>query len=261
MREVLVSIFLSLFLAGCTQALPGPETQASRWRPRPGTLWQWQLQGKLDTSFKVDAYDLDLFDTSAVTIAELHNRGAKVICYFSAGSYEAWRPDAAKIPKAARGKKMQGWNELWLDVRSTEVKAVMRARLALASKKGCDAVEPDNVDGYSHKTGFALTASDSLRDSTFLAREAHAGGLSVVLKNNLGQVKALEPYFDFAINEECRARNECAKLRPFIEARKAVLGVEYDLHPKKVCRRVNAANMDFLKKRRGLDAYRFTCRS
>ncbi len=260
MREVLMGIFFTLFLTSCTQALLNRESQAIRWRPKPGTSWQWQLQGKLDTSFKVDAYDLDLFDTSAATIAKLHNRGTKVICYFSAGSYEAWRPDAAKIPKAARGKKLQGWDESWLDVRSKGVKAVMRARLALASKKGCDAVEPDNVDGYSHKTGFALTASDSLRYSMFLAREAHARGLSVALKNNLEQVKVLEPYFDFAINEECHAWRECAKLQPFIKARKAVLGVEYNLNPKKFCQRANAADMDFLKKRPSLDAYRVACR-
>lgn len=256
-----MSIFLSLSLAGCTQAALNPESQASRWRPKPGTSWQWQLQGKLDTSFEVDAYDLDLFDTSAATIAKLHKRGTKVICYFSAGSYEAWRPDAAKIPKAARGRKMQGWNELWLDVRSTEVKAVMRARLALADKKGCDAVEPDNIDGYMHNSGFALTVGDSLRYSRFLAREAHGRGLSIALKNNLEQAKVLEPYFDFAINEECHAWNECVKLQPFIKARKAVLGVEYDLDPKKFCGRANAANMDFLKKRRSLNAYRFACRS
>lgn len=44
--------------------------------PTPGTSSQWQLSGTgaLDTSFDVDAYDIDLFETNQATIDLLKRR-------------------------------------------------------------------------------------------------------------------------------------------------------------------------------------------
>lgn len=237
------------------------EQVPARWQPVPGTNWQWQLQGNLDLSLAVDVYDIDLFDTPAGTIAALQAEGKRVICYFSAGSFEPWRSDAAGFPEAVKGKKMDGWDELWLDIRNLEALApVMRARLELAAQKGCDAVEPDNVDAYANDSGFPLTAADQLAYNRFLAAEAHAYGLAVGLKNDLDQVKVLEPYFDFAVNEECFKYSECELLTPFVEAGKAVFGAEYGVSTRKFCPVTNALNLDFIKKRYSLDAYREACR-
>ena len=79
----------------------------------------------------------------------------------------------------------------------------------LCRQRGFDGVEADNVDGYSNATGFPLTAADQLAYNRFLARAAHARGLSIGLKNDLAQVAELEPDFDFAVNEECFAFSEC----------------------------------------------------
>ena len=68
----------------------------------------------------------------------------------------------------------------------------------------------------------------------FLANQAHRRGLSAVLKNDLGQIKALLPYFDFALNEQCHQYDECGRLRPFVNAGKAVFGVEYKLDKPRV---------------------------
>ena len=74
-----------------------------------------------------------------------------MICYFSAGSYEAWRDDASQFPASALGDTLDGWeDERWLDIRDQGVLAIMETRIALASEKGCDAVEPDNVDNYTN---------------------------------------------------------------------------------------------------------------
>src|SRR4030067_2529778 len=67
-------------------------SQADIWRPAPGTTWQWQLTGTIDTPFDVQMYDIDLFDTPQSTIELLHTDGRSAICYFSAGSWEEWRP-------------------------------------------------------------------------------------------------------------------------------------------------------------------------
>ena len=45
------------------------------WRPAPGTSWQWQLTGAIDTSIDVEMYDIDLFDTPTATIDAAARRG------------------------------------------------------------------------------------------------------------------------------------------------------------------------------------------
>jgi hypothetical protein len=213
------------------------------WKPTPGTTWHWQLQGAISTSVPAQVYDIDLFSSSAALIADLHSKGKKVICYFSAGTRENWRPDASKFPSGSYGKAVEGWaGENWVDTNSVDVRNVMKARLDQAVTKKCDGVEPDNVDGFEpedsdhpvSKTGFMLTAATQITYNTFLATEAHKRGLSVGLKNDVGQVKALEPSFDWALNESCLewgepgvAIGECGNLKPFITANKAVFHAEY----------------------------------
>jgi hypothetical protein len=71
------------------------------------------------------------------------------------------------------------------------------------------AVEPDNVDGYANASGFLLTAAHQLAYNRFLPAAAHARDRSIGLKNDLAQVAALKPSFDFAINEQCCQYKEC----------------------------------------------------
>lgn len=209
---------------GSTDADPQPDW----YKPGVTTTWQWQLTGTLNTSYDVDVYDIDLFETSATTIQALQTAGRHVICYFSAGSSEDWRPDFGDFLPADMGNNLDGWpGERWLDVRSTNVQAIMLARMDLAAQKGCDGVEPDNVDGYTNNTGFPLTAADQLAYNQFLADSAHAQGLSVGLKNDVEQVASLVTYFDFSVNEECHTYNECDALQPFLDAGKPVFNAEY----------------------------------
>ena len=91
---------------------------------------------------------------------------------------------------------MDGWaDEQWLDISNEELASVMRARLDLATQKGCDGVEPDNMDGYTNNTGFSLSAIDQLAYNKFIANEARKRGLSVGLKNDLDQIIELENNF------------------------------------------------------------------
>src|SRR3989442_1480098 len=76
------------------------------WVPPPRTSWQWQLTGTVDETVAVQMIDIDLFDSSAALISRLKASGKKVICYFSAGSYENWRPDASQFPSAVLGNPM-----------------------------------------------------------------------------------------------------------------------------------------------------------
>ena len=103
----------------------------------------------------------------------------------------------------------------------------MAARLDRAVSRGCDGVEPDNVDGYANRNGLGLAAADQLSFNRFLATEAHRRGLAVGLKNDLDQIPALVDSFDFAVNEQCAQYRECVALRPFVAAGKPVFNAEY----------------------------------
>ena len=176
--------------------------------------------------------------------------------------WEDWRPDADQFPSSVLGNDLDGWpGEKWLDIRQLDALGpLMAARLDLAAQKGCDGVEPDNVEGYANDSGFPLTGEDQLAYNRWLVEQAHARGLSVGLKNDLEQIPDLLAYYDWALNEQCFQYEECQLLLPFVQANKAVFGVEYELEPADFCTQANAMNFDFLKKHRELDAWRLTCR-
>ena len=162
-------------------------------------------------------------------VRELHARGKKVICYIDVGVYEDYRPDAYKFPREVIGKADSGWNgSYWLDIRRTDVLGpIMLARMKMCKDKGYDAIEPDEIDGYSNDSGFPLTYQDQLNYNRYIASLAHSIGMSIGLKGDIEQVKDLVGDFDWTLNEECAQYNECSLLKPFSNAGKAVIQVEY----------------------------------
>jgi hypothetical protein len=257
---VIASTAMALFAAPAA-ALPDPEPCDGCWQPALRTSWQWQLQGKVDQSIHAHAFDVDMFDTPAATVESLHRKGRVVVCYVDAGTWENWRPDAGEFPDAVKGKS-NGWpGERWLDIGALEdLGPILKARVAKCAAKGFDAVEFDNVDGYANSTGFPLSGRDQLRFDAWLANLAHRHGLSVALKNDLGQVGKLLPYFDFALDEQCFQYQECFKLKPFVHAGKAVFEVEYRLDPPRFCPKANDLNFNSMKKHLSLKAWRHPCR-
>lgn len=214
--------------AGHMDADIGPITQGDWYRPDVPTTWQWQLMGSLNTTYAVDVYDIDLFDTPTETIEQLQNEGHYVICYFSAGSSENWRDDYSRFDTEDMGKQLDEWDgENWLDIRSPNVLDIMRDRLDMAVQKGCNGVEPDNMDGFANDTGFNLLSVDQLYYNRQIANSAHERDLTVGLKNDGDQAEELVDYFDFSLNEECHAYEECGQLQPFIDAGKPIFNAEY----------------------------------
>ncbi len=133
------------------------------WQPGVGLPWQIVLGARLRIDAgspsvvpDVAAFDIDLFENTdqlqtRTTIDALHRIGKKVICYFSAGTYEPWRPDANRFAAADKGNALadKHWaDELWLDTASKNVRSIMSTRIAAAARLGCDAIDPDNTDGY-----------------------------------------------------------------------------------------------------------------
>lgn len=230
------------------------------WAPAVGVDWQWQLSGEIDTTQDAEVYELDGFDTPESTVQLLHQRGIGVICYISVGSYEPWRPDADMFPDAVVGEALEGWpDERWLDIRQLDILTpIISARFEMCAAKGFDAVEADNVDGYQNRTGFPVTAEDQLAFNTMVAELAHSHGLGVALKNDVEQATLLEPYFDFAVNEECLQTGECHLLRAFVAANKAVLHAEYEGSIEQICQD-SPDGFSTIRKEWDLGAWRETC--
>ncbi len=245
-----------------------PITDGEWYKPLVSTSWQWQISGVVNPDYQVDLYDIDLFDSSAELINTLKTSGKRVICYFSAGTYENFREDKDQFDAEVRGNVLDDWpDEQWVDIRSHNVAEIMRERLNMAVQKGCDGVEPDNMTAYSNDTGFDLTARDQLAFNKFIANEAHKRGLSVGLKNDLEQIPELVDYYDFGVNEQCHQYDECETLEPFIQAGKPVLNAEYlqqyvdDVDERQtLCDMANNAQLSTLILPLDLDdSFRFSC--
>jgi hypothetical protein len=135
----------------------------------------------------------------------------------------------------------------------------MRARLDRCAAKGFDAVELDNVDAYRNRSGFPLTKADQVAYDTWLAKAARARGLEPGLKNALGLVPVLVDHFAWALNEQCVQYHECGRYQPFVDAGKAVFGLEYSVGVARMCRVAARVGIWAQKKKLSLSAWHRTC--
>ena len=241
----------------------------SFWKPANGTSWQIVLPYALnDTSPDVQVFDIDLFMNNASAVNSLHAENRKVICYFSAGSFENWRPDAGNFSTSDYGKPLDGWpGEWWLNTNLTSVRNIMLARLDLAVTKGCDGVDPDNVDAYDNDNGLGLTQIDAISYLDFLASAAHNRSLSIGLKNGGAILPHVIEKMQWSVNEQCVQYSECDLFRPFITAGKPVFHIEYPnsaphvstTQKNNVCNNTSAEGFSTLLKDMDLDDWYEAC--
>jgi hypothetical protein len=104
-----------------------------------------------------------------------------------------------------------------------------------------------------------LTPASLDKYKSIAAKLAHARGLAIGLKNDLEQVSALQPSFDFAVNEECYAYDECSVLKAFINAGKPVFHVEYEVSTSEFCPTTTKLGFSSMLKDLDLDASRTPC--
>lgn len=195
-----------------------PPSVASNGEPM---TWDWQLSDANSSLVLRDAdmIDIDGFDNTAATVAQIHARTAptlpseRAICYLDMGGWEEYRPDASSWPAAAVGKTIAGWpQERWVDVRQlSSLEPVIDSRLQMCAAKGFDGVEIDDIDGWTQaaQTGFPLTAGDAQAWLAYMANEAHSLGMFVLWKNDPYLASWATHYFDGAISEQCYQYTEC----------------------------------------------------
>ncbi|KAJ3489146.1 hypothetical protein NLG97_g6058 [Lecanicillium saksenae] len=233
MMKKLVLVGTAAALAGSTQAA-AVAAAPDVWQPPVGEAWQIVIRAPLDMSRKLEPdvaiWDIDLFDNPASTIKQLHDGGSKVICYFSAGSFEKWRPDNTSFPEEDIGNPLEDWEKEWyVNVRSQAIRDVMVNRIQLAKDKGCDAIDPDNVDLYDADNGFEIKPEEAAEYLNFLAKAASDRGMSTGLKNAPGIVSSVIDNTHFVVNEECANPDNanCADYKPYIAADKPVFQIQY----------------------------------
>jgi hypothetical protein len=217
-------------------------------------------------------WDTDLFQDSnrpaariptgrSPVVAALHRSGKYSICYVEVGAYQTGFPDdanfaAADYGHAAHRYEMQGYpNEWWFNIAgfrdyraghpsslrgaAVDIAAGLDRRFGWCRLEGQDAVEPDDLDGYTNRGdtgvpggGWHLTRSDSAGFERWLAYDAHTHGLAVFQKNDPANAAVNFKRFDGMIIEECNHyRDPCAgpggDATPYLRAGKPVLNAEY----------------------------------
>eukprot|EP00475_Leptophrys_vorax_P043698 TRINITY_DN8498_c0_g4_i1.p1 TRINITY_DN8498_c0_g4~~TRINITY_DN8498_c0_g4_i1.p1 ORF type:complete len:369 (+),score=6.14 TRINITY_DN8498_c0_g4_i1:159-1109(+) len=208
----------------------------------------------IDFAAPAVVFDIDGFSATPATIARLHAAGKRVVCYFSFGTAEDYRPDYKQFPRAALGGMVcmtddcsQAWpGERWLDVRNAAVRSVLEKRVQLGKRKGCDGIEPDNMDAWNGNImkgaigRFKITAADQINFNAWTANIVHKYGMSVGLKNagNLATVQ-MARLFDWALVEQCNEFSDwsadawyqgkfgCDWSNEFVRNGKAVFVAEY----------------------------------
>jgi hypothetical protein len=248
---------------------------SSIWQPSAGTTWNYLLLSPplSNATNGTQALGMDLFDVKTEIVQGLQANGAKVICYFSAGSYEDWRPDQSQFQSNDLGKSLKGWKgEKWLNVSSPNVHKIMEARMNLAVEKHCDAIDPDNVDGYDNDNGLGLTETDAINYLSFLSTAAHSRGLAIGLKNAGGIVDNVVNAFQFSVQEQCEQTKECEQYTHFISQNKPVFHVEYpkgdkindnvnisDSQKQEICNDSTAKGFSTIMKNMNLDSWIESC--
>ncbi|OUM63713.1 carbohydrate-binding module family 18 protein [Piromyces sp. E2] len=195
--------------------------EAARWKPKPGLTWDYLLSGN-ENDIKISDKDVVTFDLeyAEAMVPVLHKKHQKAICYFSAGTTDD-KPDKQKFVDAGlviKSGKDNGWEQ-------KKLQPLLRDRFRRAYKYKCDAVEVDGLDIHEYHPEF--TKDDTLTFTKWLVETGHQENISVGLKNLPSLASKLEPYYDFAVVENCASNKECKYFNVFTKNKKAVFVVHY----------------------------------
>ena len=181
--------------AGLDTARPGARAV------RPNMSLQYQINGTVDAQVDAQLFVIDLFDSTAAQVAELHAAGRVVIAYVSVGSLEPGRDDTASFPSSAVGAELASYSdERWLDIRNVEVRTLMQRRLGRApSKKASTACL---LRAWARICSARVSTSRRPINSTTTRSSptsAHTRNLSIGLSEDFVLDRSLIDAFDWAL--------------------------------------------------------------
>jgi Glycoside-hydrolase family GH114 len=235
-----------------------PPTSAAYPAPGSARIWDTDLFNDSNTS---SGSHLGIPTGPSKVVKAIHAAGHYGVCYVEAGAFQAGFPDDSDFAESDYGHRakryeMQGYsNEWWFDIAgfknyvagrpsrlagaAVNIAAGLNDRFRWCALEGQDAVEPDDIDGYTNRSatgakggGWGLTRADSAGFERWLAYQAHEDGLAVLQKNDSANAKVDEPLFDGVLSEECNDyKDPCAgkggDWDAYLSAGKPVLNAEY----------------------------------
>ncbi|RGP61917.1 endo alpha-1,4 polygalactosaminidase precursor [Fusarium longipes] len=155
-----------------------------------------------------------------------------IVCCFNAGAVQSWDEDKDKFPKAALGRSLAypyDSEEWYLDICDPTVLEIQRARLDVAAKIGCDAVDPDNVNARQQDEDDPTGLSSGLKTKD-------GNPLLIGQKKAPESAEDLVSILDFAVLGSCRGTTDdseeeswpfCEDFQIYIDTDKPVLQIEY----------------------------------
>ncbi len=241
-----------------------PATNAAYPAPGSAHIWDTDLFFDSNTSYNDSQGHpvLNIPTGASPVVQAIHAAGHYSICYANAGSFQLGWPDNANFNPADYGNKahryqLRGFpDEWWLDVRgfknyvagnnstltgaAADIATQLNKRFQWCKLEGHDALEPDNLDGYTNRSasgarggGWGLTQAQDAGFERWIAYNAHADGLAVFQKNDDANASVDQPLFDGVISEECNAfapppcGGPGGTWTPYLNAHKPVLNAEY----------------------------------
>jgi hypothetical protein len=196
--------------------------------------------------------------SQATRIAALKAARTTVICHVGTGAIKLTDPDARKFPgfeatppnrpTMVKAGSVIGWstsltdaNERFLDIRTASrpmFEKYIIARIDLAKAIGCDGIAANHNDATAYQddvaygTGFAMiAAAEQTSWIVALAKKSHDIEISIGGRGGHAAtgIEALVDDYDWLIAERCTEIPDCDQTRPFIEAKRAVFGLDYDV--------------------------------
>ena len=240
-----------------------PATSAAYPNPGSAHIWDTDLFHDSNMSYNDSQGNpvLKIPTGPSPVVQAIHAAGHYSICYVEAGSQQLGFPDFSNFAPADYGNKarryaMKGYpGQWWFDVRgfknyvagnpstltgaAPNIAAGLGKRFQWCKLSGHDAVEPDDLDGYTNKSasgapggGWGLTQAQDAGFERWIAYQVHADGLAVFQKNDTANAPADTPLFDGAISEECNYyQDPCSgsggDWNTYLSAHKPVLNAEY----------------------------------
>ena len=221
------------------------------WTPAPTTTWQWQLSGTFDRLRPRAALRRRPVRDAREHVADAARARRAGDLLLQRGLDDLRRAAGRRAARGLAGRALAGHPA------PRRARADHRAPARPLRPQGLRRRRARQRRRLRQPLAASRCAPpDQLRFNRFLAREAHARGLSIGLKNDLDQVRELEPHFDWALNEQCFEYRECDRLRPFTAAGKAVFVAEYALAPEAFCPAARAAGFMAMRKPLELGAER-----
>lgn len=220
---------------------------AGYWNPPQLFEWQWEIDHPLsltsstDTPPGVTVFDIDGIENPANTVAGLHAKGDRVICYIevgTAGNYGDAYTTYYNEFKAAGvlGNKLSGYPENFLNINSAQTVTIVESIIQQqCATKGFDAVETDLDETFGSNegnTGFTITLANEESYLTTLANYMHGLHLAWIAKNlddtgSQAFVSAMEPLAQGILSEQANQYGTISLDNVFLTAGKPVLDAEY----------------------------------